>query len=88
MESVPRFFTAPEKSYFIFGPRGTGKSTWVASHYSDALIIDLLQPEVYRSYKSHPERLRQAIAGVASKVIVIDEIPEMSCYAELDSFSY
>jgi uncharacterized protein len=74
MESAPRFFTPPAKSYFIFGPRGTGKSTWVGEHYNDALVVDLLQPEVYRSYKSHPERLRQAIAGSGAKVIVIDEI--------------
>ncbi len=29
MEMVVRFFKAPKQSFFLFGPRGTGKSTWL-----------------------------------------------------------
>lgn len=43
MESIVRIFQPPQqKSYFIFGPRGTGKSTWVKNKYPNAVIIDLL----------------------------------------------
>ena len=48
MAVLTRFFQLPEAHYFLFGPRGTGKSTWLRDTYSEALWIDLLAPEVYR----------------------------------------
>jgi len=75
MEPVRRFFTAPKgKSFFIFGPRGTGKSTWAKKHYPDATVIDLLEPDIYRLYKSHPERLREIVEASNQPFFVIDEI--------------
>ena len=58
MEILNRFFQDTHQSYFLFGPRGTGKSTWVKQHLTSALYIDLLAPEVFRSYSAKPERLR------------------------------
>jgi GTPase SAR1 family protein len=29
MDIIRRFFQESEQSFFLFGPRGTGKSTWV-----------------------------------------------------------
>ncbi|MFN2188871.1 MAG: amidohydrolase family protein, partial [Candidatus Promineifilaceae bacterium] len=49
-------------SYFLFGPRGTGKSTWVRNHYSDAYYIDLLEAETYRELVGQPERMRDWFA--------------------------
>ena len=40
-----RFFRPPAGSYFLFGPRGTGKSTWLREEYPEALLIDLIDPE-------------------------------------------
>jgi predicted kinase len=42
MEILNRFFQDAGQSYFLFGPRGTGKSTWVKQHLKTALYIDLL----------------------------------------------
>jgi len=34
MDIVGRFFTPPRSgSFFLFGPRGTGKSTWIRSTF-------------------------------------------------------
>ncbi|OFY99935.1 MAG: hypothetical protein A2Z97_00780 [Bdellovibrionales bacterium GWB1_52_6] len=33
-------FTRQNDSFFLFGPRGTGKSTWIRSHYASALNLD------------------------------------------------
>ncbi|HET98655.1 MAG TPA: ATP-binding protein, partial [Desulfurivibrio alkaliphilus] len=44
MEKLSRFFKAPAQSFFLFGPRGTGKSTWLRQHYPEATVIDLLAP--------------------------------------------
>jgi hypothetical protein len=36
-----RFFAAPTDSFFIFGPRGTGKSTWLKKTFPNAYFVDL-----------------------------------------------
>ncbi len=72
---IPRFFRTPKQSFFLFGPRGSGKTTWLKSSFPEALFINLLEPEEYRLYSSLPERLRNTIeAHPSKKVIVIDEI--------------
>ena len=75
MEWVTRFFTPPKQSYFLFGPRGTGKSTWLKMQYPNALWIDLLNLEVLRFYLAAPERLREVVQPLQNgSVIVIDEV--------------
>ena len=38
------------KSVFLFGPRQTGKSTWLKSKYPEALYINLLSKKVFDEY--------------------------------------
>ncbi len=57
METINRKFKAPEGSFFLFGPRGTGKTTLLKKKFPDALWIDLLLPDVFREYSARPERL-------------------------------
>jgi predicted AAA+ superfamily ATPase len=72
---VRRFFRAPATHFFLFGPRGTGKSTWLREAYPEALWVDLLRPEVQRRLAARPERLRELVAGNPGKaVVVIDEV--------------
>jgi predicted AAA+ superfamily ATPase len=79
METISRLFKPPEKgSFFLFGPRGTGKSTFVQRHYHSAINLDLLNPENLRLYSARPERLKELIEGNSrKKVIVIDEIQKI-----------
>jgi predicted AAA+ superfamily ATPase len=78
MEIIPRFFQPPPGSYFLFGPRGTGKSLWTQQAYPNALRIDLLDPEVFRSFSSSPERLRQRLeAQTQSYIVLIDEVQRL-----------
>ena len=75
MSYVSRFFDHPAGSYFLFGPRGTGKSTWLRARYPDAAWIDLLDAEAERNYYTRPERLKDFIRVHAGRrTIVIDEI--------------
>ena len=78
MEFLNRFFQASNQSFFLFGPRGTGKSTWIEKNVHDALIIDLLAPEAHREFLAKPERLRDIVDAQPSKrTIVIDEIQKV-----------
>lgn len=71
---IKRFFVPSQQSYFLFGPRGTGKSTWLEQHYPDGLFIDLLNPTLLRQYQAYPERLEEVVQGTTTKTIIIDEI--------------
>lgn len=78
MEIIERYFQGPDNSYYLFGPRGTGKSTWLRLTCKDGLIIDLLEPDLYRRYKARPERLREIIEGNPDKrIVIVDEIQKV-----------
>lgn len=75
MAAVQRFLQPPAGGFFLFGPRGTGKSTWLAQVFPGALRFDLLAPEVLRALQARPERLRERLAAVPeADTVVIDEI--------------
>jgi len=61
-------------SFFLFGPRGTGKSTWLKSNYEDTLYIDLLDSEIYRRLLAKPERIESMIPRDRNEWIIIDEV--------------
>lgn len=73
METLRRFLPLPEQTFFLLGPRGTGKSTWLRQQLPDAIFIDLLQPETYRRLSARPEALVELVDGARSDV-VIDEV--------------
>lgn len=78
METINRFFKPPKQSFFLFGPRGTGKSTLVRRYFKDAIYLDLLDPEVFRTYSANPERLRERLlASGKSTTVIIDEIQKI-----------
>ncbi len=75
MEITGRFIEPPRQSFFLFGPRGTGKSTWLRQTLPDALVVDLLQPDVARELTARPERLRDLVRGAPRRsTVVIDEV--------------
>ena len=75
MSTLPRLFTPPSGSYFLFGPRGTGKSTWLREVYPDAARVDLLDARVHRELAARPERLEERVLAVEDGAwIVIDEV--------------
>lgn len=84
-KQILRFFQPPDhESFFLFGPRGTGKTTWLKTNYPQAIWINLLEPEEFREYLAWPERLRQLIDSFpGKKTIVIDEIQKIPALLSL-----
>jgi predicted AAA+ superfamily ATPase len=73
-----RFLSGPAGSFFLFGPRGTGKSTWLQATLPGALRVDLLDPASQRQFQARPERLRELLAGQSGvRDVVVDEIQKV-----------
>ncbi len=71
-----------DHSFFLFGARGTGKSTLLKSQNflsKDTMWIDLLNPSIEEKYSLHPEFLTQEIDFLSKKPkwVVIDEIQKV-----------
>ena len=78
MEFIPRFLTVPADHFFLLGPRGTGKTSWTQTLFSNALRIDLLDPATLRELSAKPERLRERIEGCPGlKTVLIDEVQKL-----------
>jgi predicted AAA+ superfamily ATPase len=75
---VPRLLICPERSFFLFGPRGTGKSTWLKQVLPDALRLDLLDASLYLELVRDPHRL-EALVGARppNSWVIVDEIQKI-----------
>jgi predicted AAA+ superfamily ATPase len=63
-----------KKSFFLFGPRGTGKTTLVKHTLRDITVIDLLEIRTFREYLKNPSILSEQ---VTKPVVVIDEVQKL-----------
>lgn len=74
----------PKQSFFMWGPRQTGKSTLLKKTYPKSLYINLLNTQIYFKYISEPWLLREEILLAlknkkidSSDPIIIDEIQKI-----------
>lgn len=75
MELASRFLRLPDRSCFLFGPRGTGKSTLLRQLLPGAAVLDFTLPPIHRDYLAYPERLEEFEAASPPDVpIVLDEV--------------
>lgn len=66
-----------EASFFLFGPRGTGKSAWVKKTFPKAAYFDLLDPALQVELLAAPERLSQKLDPSFAGRVVIDEVQKI-----------
>ena len=69
-----RLNPVPERSFFLFGPRGTGKSTWLKERFVGAAWFDLLDSAVYLDLLADPSRLERRLPADHRGWVVIDEV--------------
>lgn len=66
-----------KKSFFLFGPRGTGKTSWLRKKVPSALFIDLLDQSIYFALLKDPHSIEKMIPETFSDWIIIDEIQKI-----------
>jgi len=75
---IPRDFTPPrDQAYFLFGPRGTGKSMFVERFYKDGLFLDLLDSRILNELTANPAALSLRIPREFADWVVIDEVQKV-----------
>jgi predicted AAA+ superfamily ATPase len=64
------------KSFFLFGPRGTGKTTWLREHFKseNTVFIDLLAGDLYAELLARPQRLESLVGSRNDGWVVLDEV--------------
>ena len=78
MAMFTRRLRLPERSFFLFGPRGTGKTTWLRSVLPSALWFDLLRMGTFLELSQRPDRFRQQVeAQPRGSWVVVDEVQRL-----------
>lgn len=75
---LDRILAPPTQSFFLMGPRGSGKSTWLRSKFPDARVIDLLSEEKFQQLLADPSLFADEIRALkAGSWVIVDEIQRL-----------
>ena len=75
---ISRKFRYPKNhSFFLLGPRGTGKSYFIRYEFPHAIYINLLEDQVYQPLLANPSRLKDMIPSKFRDWVIIDEIQKI-----------
>src|SRR2546422_9661971 len=73
--TYPRLLRAPRGSFFLFGVRGVGKTTWIREAFPDAYVVDLLDESRYQQLAANPGLLAAELRTVPrDRAVVLDEV--------------
>jgi predicted AAA+ superfamily ATPase len=74
----PRLLASPQGSFFLFGPRGAGKSTWLRGAFPQAHRVDLLDEALYQTYLADPGGFAGELRTLPPRaVVVVDEVQRL-----------
>ena len=77
-QDIPRLLGRPERSFFLFGPRGVGKSTWLRMTFPDAVHFDLLDASLHLELMRDPHVLEAIVGDRPPRTfVVIDEVQKL-----------
>lgn len=73
-----RLLNSENSSFFLFGPRGVGKSFWVRNHFSNFFEVDLLKTGVELKYRQNPNLFQKEIKALPKgSWVFIDEVQKL-----------
>lgn len=71
----------PGQSAFLWGPRKTGKSTYLKESFSDSLVYNFLQTDLFFELSKKPSLLRERLLAkndaVLNQPIILDEVQKI-----------
>jgi predicted AAA+ superfamily ATPase len=67
----------PARSFFLLGPRATGKSTWLTDRLQHATWFNLLQSDLFFVLLREPAELRRRVLATQPGWVVIDEVQKL-----------
>ncbi|MBI4861312.1 MAG: ATP-binding protein [Candidatus Riflebacteria bacterium] len=71
----------PRQSAFLWGPRKTGKSTYLGMSFPESLRFDLLDTDLFLELARQPSRLRQRLLATPpaalARPIILDEVQKV-----------
>jgi len=77
-KTYDRILTPPRTSFFLFGPRGTGKSTWSLREFPGAHRVDLLNESLYQSILGNVGLFAAELAPLPRDTwVIVDEIQRL-----------
>lgn len=68
---VKRLFLEPKSSYFLLGPRGTGKSTLAATRHPNALLVDLRLNKERLRFTADPDLLKALVNALPEDATIV-----------------
>ncbi len=75
---LKRVLAPPSQSFFLLGPRGTGKITWLRNLFPDAHVVDLLSEETYQNLLANPGLFSNQLRAIPDgNWVVIDEVQRL-----------
>ena len=73
-----RIIKQSRQSFFLFGPRGVGKSTWLREHYKADATFNLLEEKRYQEYLRDPGTFGRELSALPEgSRVVVDEIQRL-----------
>jgi len=77
---IPRLLNLPKllttKSYFLFGPRQTGKTFMIRQQFPKVKYYNLHETDTFLKFNQAPHRLRQELAS-KDELVIMDEIQKL-----------
>ncbi len=78
MATYTRALPLPERSFFLFGPRGTGKTTWLRRELPKAHWFDLVRDREVLRLTRDPELFGQEVLALPRGAwVVVDEVQRL-----------
>jgi len=78
LDMYTRHLDLPDHSFFLFGPRGTGKTTWLKQRIPGAVWFDLLRVHTLLALSRRPESFRHQVeASPRGTWVVVDEVQRL-----------
>ena len=78
VRTYDRLTEPPGQSFFLFGMRGVGKSTWARARFPDAAYVDLLDERLYQDLLADPSLFADSLRQLApGEWVVVDEVQRL-----------